>query len=79
MKLALPQYEVVEEKGQPNDKNFILSCRVGSGLETRGEGRNKKIAKRNAAIEMLKIIDSLPSDATLAGGADDALCSVSNC
>uniref|UniRef100_A0A914WTQ1 DRBM domain-containing protein n=1 Tax=Plectus sambesii TaxID=2011161 RepID=A0A914WTQ1_9BILA len=75
MKLAIPQYEVVEEKGQPNDKNFVLSCRVGSGLETRGEGRNKKIAKRNAAIEMLKIIESLPSEATLASGNEDALCS----
>ncbi len=79
LKLAIPQYELVEEKGQPNEKNFVLSCRVGAGLETRGEGRNKKIAKRNAAIEMLKIIESIPSDATQLESVDDALGSVSGC
>ncbi len=62
MRLDVPLYDVIDETGQPNEKVFVIGCRVGEELQTQGDGRNKKAAKRLAAIAMLKLLESLPGN-----------------
>jgi len=49
-KLALPQYNVVEIKGEAHAQTFIVSCEVAQlGLATQGEGASRRIAEQIAA------------------------------
>ncbi len=49
-KLALPQYKVVEIKGEAHAQTFIVSCEIAQlGLTTRGEGASRRIAEQVAA------------------------------
>jgi len=49
-KLALPQYNVIEIKGEAHAQTFVISCAVAQlGLTTRGEGASRRIAEQIAA------------------------------
>jgi ribonuclease-3 len=49
-KLALPQYNVVEIKGEAHAQTFVVSCVVAQlGLTTQGEGASRRIAEQVAA------------------------------
>jgi len=49
-KLALPQYNVVEIKGEAHAQTFVVSCDIAQlGLTTRGEGASRRIAEQIAA------------------------------
>ncbi len=49
-KLALPQYKVVEIKGEAHAQTFVVSCGIAQlGLTTRGEGASRRIAEQVAA------------------------------
>ncbi len=49
-KLALPQYNVVEIKGEAHAQTFIVSCEIAQlGLVTQGEGSSRRIAEQVAA------------------------------
>ncbi len=49
-KLALPQYNVVEIKGEAHAQTFVVSCEVAQlGLTTQGEGASRRIAEQIAA------------------------------
>ncbi len=49
-KLALPQYRVVEIKGEAHAQTFLVSCEIAQlGLTTRGEGASRRIAEQVAA------------------------------
>lgn len=49
-KLALPQYNVVEIKGEAHAQTFVVSCEVMQlGLTTQGEGASRRIAEQIAA------------------------------
>ncbi|XP_061411523.1 RISC-loading complex subunit tarbp2-like [Lethenteron reissneri] len=56
----LPEYTVTHESGPAHRKEFTMTCRVESFIET-GSGTSKKLAKRNAAAQMLtRIRDLVP-------------------
>ncbi len=49
-KLALPQYNVVEIKGEAHAQTFIVSCDIAKfKLSTQGEGASRRIAEQIAA------------------------------
>ena len=49
-KLALPQYNVVEIKGEAHAQTFVVSCEVPQlGLTSRGEGVSRRVAEQVAA------------------------------
>jgi len=49
-KLALPQYNVIEIKGEAHAQTFVVSCAVAQlGLTTQGEGASRRIAEQIAA------------------------------
>ncbi|PIK62433.1 putative RISC-loading complex subunit [Apostichopus japonicus] len=56
--LRRPQYEADVETGSANDRRFIISVTVGDYTK-QGCEKNKRLAKRKAAEEMLEYIQSL--------------------
>ncbi|MDO8311086.1 MAG: ribonuclease III [Sideroxyarcus sp.] len=49
-KLALPQYNVDEIKGEAHAQTFVVSCEIAQlGLTTQGEGASRRIAEQVAA------------------------------
>lgn len=50
-----PTYEVIEERGAPRRREFVIEASV-NGVAYRGVGPNKKIAKRNAAEGLLALL-----------------------
>jgi ribonuclease-3 len=49
-KLALPQYHVVEIKGEAHAQTFVVSCDIAKlKLNTQGEGASRRIAEQIAA------------------------------
>jgi ribonuclease III len=49
-KLALPNYNVVEIKGEAHAQTFIVSCEIAQlGLTTQGEGASRRVAEQVAA------------------------------
>jgi ribonuclease-3 len=49
-KLALPQYNVTEIKGEAHAQTFVVSCEVAQlGLTTQGEGASRRFAEQIAA------------------------------
>lgn len=61
MKISVnpPDYETCNEKGLAHERIFVLCCSIASlNLTTLGEGRSKKLAKRQAAELMLAKLES---------------------
>jgi len=46
-----PSYTVVEEEGLPHERKFTMCCSVKKYVE-KGNGKSKKLAKRQAAFKM---------------------------
>lgn len=58
-KLALPQYNVAEIKGEAHAQTFVVSCEIAQlGLNTRGEGASRRIAEQIAAERAYQLIQS---------------------
>lgn len=57
----LPEYFVSQEAGPPHNREFTMSCRVESFVET-GAGTSKKVAKKIAAEKLLAKLKSIPTD-----------------
>ncbi|CAI9556821.1 unnamed protein product [Staurois parvus] len=57
----LPEYFVSQEAGPAHKREFTLSCRVETFVET-GSGTSKKVAKRIAAEKLLAKLRSIPTD-----------------
>uniref|UniRef100_S4R4J2 TAR (HIV) RNA binding protein 2 n=1 Tax=Petromyzon marinus TaxID=7757 RepID=S4R4J2_PETMA len=67
----LPEYTVTHESGPAHRKEFTMTCRVESFIET-GSGTSKKLAKRNAAAQMLtRIRDLVPERWSHGSGLTD--------
>uniref|UniRef100_A0A336LU93 CSON011458 protein n=1 Tax=Culicoides sonorensis TaxID=179676 RepID=A0A336LU93_CULSO len=47
-----PEYTLIEEKGAPRKREFVIQVSIGESIAT-GTGPNKKIAKKSAAQNML--------------------------
>ncbi|XP_066442967.1 double-stranded RNA-binding protein Staufen homolog 1 isoform X5 [Eleutherodactylus coqui] len=50
-----PEYSLVTERGLPRRREFVMQVKVGN-LTAEGLGANKKVAKRNAAENMLELL-----------------------
>ncbi|XP_072489701.1 double-stranded RNA-binding protein Staufen homolog 1 isoform X1 [Notamacropus eugenii] len=50
-----PEYILLTERGLPRRREFVMQVKVG-GHTAEGMGTNKKVAKRNAAENMLEIL-----------------------
>lgn len=56
--LPLPDYHVVEVSGAEHQQQFVMGCRIEKqGLETKGNGSNRKKAEQQAAEQMLKLLE----------------------
>lgn len=51
--MGTPQYRMVERKGPDHDPLFYVEAIVKNGMSSRGEGRSKKDAERDAAKGLL--------------------------
>lgn len=58
MRWQPPFYETEEEKGLPHERVFTIACYVDHLVE-KGEGKSKRLAKRQAAHNMLKRLKDL--------------------
>ncbi len=60
-KLALPQYNVTEIKGEAHAQTFVVSCEIAQlGLTTQGEGASRRIAEQIAAERAFQQIKETP-------------------
>jgi ribonuclease-3 len=60
-KLALPQYNVTEIKGEAHAQTFVVSCEVAQlNLTTQGEGASRRIAEQIAAERAYQQIKENP-------------------
>jgi ribonuclease-3 len=60
-KLALPQYNVTEIKGEAHAQTFVVSCEIAQlGLITQGEGASRRIAEQIAAERAFQQIKGNP-------------------
>ncbi|XP_050772789.1 interferon-inducible double-stranded RNA-dependent protein kinase activator A isoform X3 [Gopherus flavomarginatus] len=57
----LPEYSLAHESGPPHKREFTMTCRIETFVET-GTGTSKKLAKRNAAEKFLAKFHSFPPD-----------------
>ncbi|XP_075789837.1 interferon-inducible double-stranded RNA-dependent protein kinase activator A isoform X2 [Pelodiscus sinensis] len=57
----LPEYSLAQELGPPHKREFAMTCRIETFIET-GTGTSKKLAKRNAAEKLLAKFHSFPPD-----------------
>lgn len=59
MRVNPPDYDTCDERGLAHERVFFLSCSIASlNLSTMGQGRSKKLAKRQAAELMLSKLES---------------------
>jgi dsRNA-specific ribonuclease len=59
MRVNPPDYDTCDERGLAHERVFFLSCRIASlNLSSMGQGRSKKLAKRQAAELMLAQLES---------------------
>lgn len=49
-------YSLVEESGPPHDRHFIMEVLLNSNVIGHGEGKSKKEAAQNAAMEALELM-----------------------
>lgn len=49
-----PLYSIIEEKGPFHDKTFISQVKIGKKIYGVGEGKSKKKAEQNAALQAIK-------------------------
>ncbi len=60
-RLALPQYGVIEIRGEAHAQTFIVSCEIPQlGLKTQGEGATRRIAEQIAAERAYQQIKDQP-------------------
>nr|Q91836.1 RecName: Full=Interferon-inducible double-stranded RNA-dependent protein kinase activator A homolog B; AltName: Full=Double-stranded RNA-binding protein A; AltName: Full=XlRBPA [Xenopus laevis]AAA49947.1 RNA binding protein [Xenopus laevis] len=57
----LPEYTVAQESGPPHKREFTITCRVETFVET-GSGTSKQVAKRVAAEKLLTKFKTISTD-----------------
>lgn len=65
-----PTYETEMEVGLPHERQFTIACTVLSYYEV-GQGKSKKIAKRQAAHKMWLVLQQNPVDGSGVGSGGD--------
>lgn len=56
-RISLPRYEVIKEEGPGHDKTFYVAVFLTEKKVGEGQGKSKKQAEQNAAMEALQHID----------------------
>lgn len=59
LRLPVPRYAIIQEKGPEHAKVFIVEVRVGKEYAASGEGSSKKTASQRAAAALLDTIRAL--------------------
>jgi ribonuclease III len=60
-KLPLPQYKVLEIKGEAHAQTFVVACEIAQlGVTTQGEGASRRIAEQIAAERAYQQIKAKP-------------------
>jgi ribonuclease-3 len=54
----MPRYRLVEEKGLPHDRHFVVEIIYNGTTLARGEGKSKKEAEQHAAREALLCLET---------------------
>lgn len=57
LKEQRPIYQIIEEKGPYHDRTFVSQVKIGSKAYGTGEGKSKKKAEQNAALEAIKKLE----------------------
>jgi ribonuclease-3 len=57
-----PNYTLVRSSGPDHDKAFVSEIRVAGKLYGHGEGKSKKAAEQQAALQALVLLEKDPSD-----------------
>ncbi|KAG8430542.1 hypothetical protein GDO86_000845 [Hymenochirus boettgeri] len=57
----LPEYTLAQESGPPHKREYTITCRVETFVET-GSGSSKKVAKRVAAEKLMNRFETIPTD-----------------
>lgn len=65
-----PTYETEMEVGLPHQREFTIACVVLKMYEV-GQGKSKKIAKRQAAHKMWLTLQQCPVDGAADGGGNE--------
>jgi ribonuclease-3 len=60
LRLPIPRYSIVQEKGPEHSKIFTVEARIGKDLTATGEGSSKKVASQQAASILLQTLQSMP-------------------
>jgi ribonuclease-3 len=60
-KLPLPEYQLVEVKGEAPNQHFIVECRVSGTPVVCGEGSSRRHAEQSAASDLIKRLEAMPS------------------
>jgi len=58
MNRTMPTYRLVDEKGPPHDRRFLVEIVFNGKVLSRGEGKSKKEAEQHAAREALLCLES---------------------
>jgi len=56
-----PTYELTSEEGFPHERTFAIACTIATYKEI-GNGKSKKLAKRQAAYSMWQKLSDMPQD-----------------
>lgn len=64
--MALPEYFIKSEEGEPHKRSFTMTVKVGD-MEASGSGASKKEAKRTAAQNMIAMINGRHNNAATLG------------
>ncbi len=59
LRLPVPRYAIVEERGPEHAKVFTVEARVGADYSAAGEGTSKKVASQRAAAVLLDHLRAL--------------------
>lgn len=74
--LSLPNYDFMSESGPSHDKTFTIRCSLNE-WSVDAEGKSKKLAKHQAAREMLRLLEdrlkNLVDNLTTENEAEDQL------
>jgi ribonuclease III len=62
LRLPVPRYVIVHEKGPEHAKTFTVEARVGKDHSAKGEGSSKKVASQRAAEALLDTIRALAQE-----------------
>jgi ribonuclease-3 len=55
---TMPRYRLLDEKGPPHDRRFVVEIAYNGAALARGEGRSKKEAEQQAAREALLCLEA---------------------